>query len=94
MLTEKVERKTVFDTEQIKTGDAVIFKKDVNRTGKAFSSSVPVRVGIIQRLYEETMEIVYLEKGEKVINFTRITTDDIASGQAKLKVIKLDEEGL
>lgn len=85
--------KMIFDIAKIKVGDAVLFQKIIAEDS-IFRRSVPIRVSIIDGIFDTHLEIIFLEKIADVyrISNTMITADEVARGEAKIKLISLKIE--
>lgn len=92
MIKEVTETKQVFDREQISVGDGILFKKDLHY-GPVFSSSIPVRIGVIAEMFSDELEIVFIDKdsgGRWEIKYECIRAKEVVSGEVKIKHIPLE----
>ncbi|HCW04333.1 MAG TPA: hypothetical protein DGK91_07275 [Clostridium sp.] len=92
MIKEVTETKQVFDREQISVGDGLLFKKDLHQ-GPVFSSSIPVRIGVITEMFSDELKIMFAEEdsgGRWDVQCALIRAKEVASGEVKIKCIPLE----
>ena len=92
MIKQVTETKQVFDQEQISVGDGILFKKDLHQ-GPVFSSSIPVRIGVITEMFSDELKIMFAEEdsgGRWGVRYECIRAEEVASGEVKVKHIPLE----